>query len=172
MNAHTRLRLVRVPFVSRVVFVFCRYILRELDKAASAFAPEGGSGGGAEVGGMARTRKGQEPGIATGNWGCGAFGGDVYLKFVIQVLAAAQEGRDLVYFTFGDAELAQQFTKLVEVLATSNLTVCGNEYGAGLVCSASEEEISLASETEVSLASGQEIISRGVVGRCFVARAS
>ena len=28
----------------------------------------------------------RQPQIATGNWGCGAFGGDVYLKFVIQVI--------------------------------------------------------------------------------------
>ena len=38
--------------------------------------------------------------IATGNWGCGAFGGDVQLKFLIQLLAASQNDRDLAYFTF------------------------------------------------------------------------
>lgn len=29
-------------------------------------------------------------GIATGNWGCGAFGGDPELKTIIQWLAASQ----------------------------------------------------------------------------------
>lgn len=29
-------------------------------------------------------------GIATGNWGCGAFGGDPELKAIIQWLAASQ----------------------------------------------------------------------------------
>lgn len=29
-------------------------------------------------------------GVATGNWGCGAFGGDVELKSIIQWLAASQ----------------------------------------------------------------------------------
>uniref|UniRef100_A0A8D0FG26 poly(ADP-ribose) glycohydrolase n=1 Tax=Strix occidentalis caurina TaxID=311401 RepID=A0A8D0FG26_STROC len=43
--------------------------------------------------------------IATGNWGCGAFGGDSRLKALIQILAAAEAGRDVVYFTFGDVEL-------------------------------------------------------------------
>ncbi len=51
--------------------------MRELDKAASAFAP---------------FKSGMQEEIATGNWGCGAFGGDVYLKFVIQILAAARAG--------------------------------------------------------------------------------
>lgn len=36
-------------------------------------------------------------GIATGNWGCGAFGGDVDLKSMLQWLAASQ-----VSNTFGD----------------------------------------------------------------------
>jgi poly(ADP-ribose) glycohydrolase len=40
--------------------------------------------------------------IASGNWGCGAFGGDPQLKAVIQWLAASPEGRRLRYFTFGD----------------------------------------------------------------------
>ncbi|XP_054838574.1 poly(ADP-ribose) glycohydrolase [Eublepharis macularius] len=43
--------------------------------------------------------------VATGNWGCGAFGGDSRLKALIQIMAASEAGRDVVYFTFGDAEL-------------------------------------------------------------------
>ncbi|KAK3812526.1 MAG: hypothetical protein JOS17DRAFT_762503 [Linnemannia elongata] len=51
--------------------------------------------------------------IATGNWGCGAFGGHLQLKFLIQLMAASVcaaysraddgdgLGRDLVYFTYG-----------------------------------------------------------------------
>eukprot|EP00916_Digyalum_oweni_P013121 GHVL01021566.1.p1 GENE.GHVL01021566.1~~GHVL01021566.1.p1 ORF type:complete len:366 (+),score=71.27 GHVL01021566.1:310-1407(+) len=44
--------------------------------------------------------------IATGNWGCGAFGGDHELKAVIQWIAASYVGRDLDYHTFGDAKIA------------------------------------------------------------------
>ncbi|KAJ6958880.1 poly(ADP-ribose) glycohydrolase 1-like isoform X1 [Populus alba x Populus x berolinensis] len=41
-------------------------------------------------------------GIATGNWGCGAFGGDPELKTMIQWLAASQAARPSVsYYTFG-----------------------------------------------------------------------
>ncbi|XP_044465080.1 poly(ADP-ribose) glycohydrolase 1-like isoform X2 [Mangifera indica] len=42
------------------------------------------------------------PGIVTGNWGCGAFGGDPELKAIIQWLAASQALRPLMsYYTFG-----------------------------------------------------------------------
>ncbi|KAE8686716.1 Poly(ADP-ribose) glycohydrolase 1 [Hibiscus syriacus] len=41
-------------------------------------------------------------GIATGNWGCGAFGGDSELKAMIQWLAASQALRPFIsYYTFG-----------------------------------------------------------------------
>ena len=37
--------------------------------------------------------EGDEPScIATGNWGCGAFGGDPQLKSLIQLMAAAENG--------------------------------------------------------------------------------
>ncbi|XP_057957070.1 poly(ADP-ribose) glycohydrolase 1 isoform X2 [Malania oleifera] len=45
-------------------------------------------------------------GIVTGNWGCGAFGGDPELKSIIQWLAASQALRPFIsYFTFGEAAL-------------------------------------------------------------------
>ncbi|EXB73274.1 Poly(ADP-ribose) glycohydrolase 1 [Morus notabilis] len=45
-------------------------------------------------------------GIATGNWGCGAFGGDPELKTIIQWLAASQALRPFVsYYTFGERAL-------------------------------------------------------------------
>ena len=46
--------------------------------------------------------------IATGNWGCGAFGGDPQLKSLIQWLAASQAGCPAVYYyTFGDKRVMQ-----------------------------------------------------------------
>eukprot|EP00795_Rhopilema_esculentum_P013152 gene13152-3945_t len=47
------------------------------------------------------------PAVATGNWGCGAFGGDARLKALIQLIAAAVSSRDLIYFTFGDTKLCE-----------------------------------------------------------------
>ncbi|CAM8952045.1 unnamed protein product [Rhodiola kirilowii] len=45
-------------------------------------------------------------GIVTGNWGCGAFGGDPELKMVVQWLAASQALRPFIaYYTFGSAAL-------------------------------------------------------------------
>lgn len=42
-----------------------------------------------------------EIGVATGNWGCGAFGGDPEVKVVIQWLAASQAQRPFIlYYTF------------------------------------------------------------------------
>ena len=44
--------------------------------------------------------------ISTGNWGCGAFGGDFELKFIQQWLAATYAGVDkLYYYTFGRKEM-------------------------------------------------------------------
>ncbi|GKU92299.1 hypothetical protein SLEP1_g6047 [Rubroshorea leprosula] len=41
-------------------------------------------------------------GIATGNWGCGSFGGDPEVKTIIQWLAASQALRPFIsYYTFG-----------------------------------------------------------------------
>lgn len=51
-------------------------------------------------------------GIATGNWGCGAFGGDPEIKSIIQWLAASQALRPFMhYYTFG----ANDLKKLNEV---------------------------------------------------------
>ncbi|XP_074856198.1 poly(ADP-ribose) glycohydrolase [Carettochelys insculpta] len=61
--------------------------------------------------------------IATGNWGCGAFGGDSRLKALIQILAAAEVGRDVVYFTFGDAELMRDIYNMHTFLTEKGQTV-------------------------------------------------
>lgn len=54
--------------------------------------------------------------LCTGNWGCGAFGGCVQLKAVVQWLAASRARRpSLRYLTFGDASLARALTALREV---------------------------------------------------------
>ncbi|EDV19228.1 uncharacterized protein TRIADDRAFT_33951, partial [Trichoplax adhaerens] len=45
---------------------------------------------------LPRSYSGPKYAIATGNWGCGAFGG------LIQMMAAAEAGRPVCYYTFGD----------------------------------------------------------------------
>lgn len=66
--------------------------------------------------------------VATGNWGCGAFGGDTRLKALIQLMAAAEAGRDMVYFTFGDAYLMKDVHEMHTFLTKRKVTV-GVLYG-------------------------------------------
>uniref|UniRef100_A0A3P9PWP0 poly(ADP-ribose) glycohydrolase n=1 Tax=Poecilia reticulata TaxID=8081 RepID=A0A3P9PWP0_POERE len=63
------------------------------------------------------------PSVATGNWGCGAFGGDTRLKALIQLMAAAEAGRDVAYFTFGDAQLMRDVHEMHTFLAERRVTV-------------------------------------------------
>ncbi|KAG7334033.1 hypothetical protein KOW79_002440 [Hemibagrus wyckioides] len=66
--------------------------------------------------------------IATGNWGCGAFGGDTRLKALLQLMAAAEAGRDVAYFTFGDSALMRDVHELHTFLTDKHVTV-GKLYG-------------------------------------------
>ena len=61
--------------------------------------------------------------IASGNWGCGAFGGDPQLKSLIQLMAAAECGRQLAYFTFGDVRLRDDLADLHEFLVEREVNV-------------------------------------------------
>ncbi|MED6247665.1 hypothetical protein ATANTOWER_012069, partial [Ataeniobius toweri] len=61
--------------------------------------------------------------VATGNWGCGAFGGDTRLKALIQLMAAAEAGRDVAYFTFGDAQLMRDVHEMHTFLTERRVTV-------------------------------------------------
>ncbi|XP_068725085.1 poly(ADP-ribose) glycohydrolase-like isoform X1 [Montipora capricornis] len=63
------------------------------------------------------------PAIATGNWGCGAFGGDPRVKGLIQMMASGACSRDLVYFTFGDDELAGDLLNIHSFVTERKLTV-------------------------------------------------
>ena len=60
--------------------------------------------------------------IATGNWGCGVFGGDIELKVLVQWMAASLAGRKVRYFGFGDkgCVYVQSF---VEIAKRNALTV-------------------------------------------------
>ena len=63
--------------------------------------------------------------LCTGNWGCGAFGGDLQLKALLQLLAASAARRTgMHYLTFGDDDLAEQLGRLVGRLRAIGCT-CG-----------------------------------------------
>ena len=70
--------------------------------------------------------------VATGNWGCGAFGGDPQLKSLIQLMAAAENGRDTLYLTFGDEKLRDDLTDIYNLLVSKNVSV-GSLYNVGTI---------------------------------------
>ena len=91
---------------------FCKKgILRELNKAYSGFTNG--------VGGDAQTLT---P-VATGNWGCGVFGGDKALKTLIQWLAASRVGREVKYYTFDNAALSCRQKEICTKLLSQEVTV-------------------------------------------------
>ncbi|CAA2959138.1 poly(ADP-ribose) glycohydrolase 1-like [Olea europaea subsp. europaea] len=62
-------------------------------------------------------------GIATGNWGCGAFGGDPEVKAIIQWLAASQALRPFIlYYTFG-LESSRKLDKVVQWIISQKWNV-------------------------------------------------
>lgn len=102
-------------------------VLRELNKAYCAFCrlEPGHIVGDGEESNCANS-PGHKTGlhaVATGNWGCGAFGGDPYLKTLIQLMAAAETGRDMAYFTFGDIQLARDIYDMHSHLTETGVTV-------------------------------------------------
>eukprot|EP00117_Sycon_ciliatum_P026157 scpid34572/ scgid21537/ Poly(ADP-ribose) glycohydrolase len=61
--------------------------------------------------------------VATGNWGCGAFGGEPYLKALLQLIATSAASRQLLYFTFGNSKLSTDLLELHRALRANNTTV-------------------------------------------------
>eukprot|EP00927_Polykrikos_kofoidii_P047946 TRINITY_DN42212_c0_g1_i1.p1 TRINITY_DN42212_c0_g1~~TRINITY_DN42212_c0_g1_i1.p1 ORF type:complete len:469 (-),score=61.43 TRINITY_DN42212_c0_g1_i1:150-1556(-) len=79
-------------------------LLRELNKAVSGFHPT------LDLGGYRC--------VTTGNWGCGAFGGDHQLKALIQWAAASVAGVELRYLTDGHPAL-DKFAELTQAMRGS-----------------------------------------------------
>lgn len=58
--------------------------------------------------------------IDTGNWGCGAFGGNKCLKSLLQIIAATLTGNNLSFCCFGDEEF---YNSINSFLMSSNFTI-------------------------------------------------
>lgn len=67
-------------------------------------------------------RDGRKIPFATGNWGCGAFGGDPQLKAILQWLAASAQGRGIVYYPFGDQRVAELQT-VIKAIQQQDLSI-------------------------------------------------
>eukprot|EP00126_Sphaerothecum_destruens_P002466 Sdes_comp15899_c0_seq1m5022 len=89
-----------------------KYLLRELNKAYTGFYDPNSKFPGYSL-----------PSLATGNWGCGAFGGDPYVKALVQWMAASVCGRKLIYFTFNNERLATTLANIYALLKDRNVTV-------------------------------------------------
>ncbi|KAK3740796.1 hypothetical protein QZH41_010077 [Actinostola sp. cb2023] len=87
------------------------------------------------------------PAIATGNWGCGAFGGDSRVKALIQMMSAAATNRDVVYFTFGDSDFSEELLDVHSFIRERGITV-GDMWG--ILCKYGKE-ISAASSVHIKL---------------------
>eukprot|EP01012_Entosiphon_sulcatum_P006965 TRINITY_DN1341_c0_g1_i1.p1 TRINITY_DN1341_c0_g1~~TRINITY_DN1341_c0_g1_i1.p1 ORF type:complete len:595 (+),score=84.70 TRINITY_DN1341_c0_g1_i1:38-1822(+) len=87
-----------------------RYLNRELGKAYTGFS--------------AASVNASSQGLATGNWGCGAFKGDRELKALLQLCASSAAGyMQLLYYTFGDEPFALGFVELHQRLCRARVTV-------------------------------------------------
>lgn len=64
-----------------------------------------------------------EPDIATGNWGCGAFNGDPQLKALIQLMAVAEAQRGMAMFTFKDERLQKGLQQMFCLLVKRKISV-------------------------------------------------
>ena len=54
--------------------------------------------------------------VATGNWGCGVFLGDVELKCLVQWIACSAHGKTMHYFPFDNKRIMTQFPTVVSIL--------------------------------------------------------
>ncbi|KAL0478321.1 poly(ADP-ribose) glycohydrolase [Acrasis kona] len=63
--------------------------------------------------------------LGTGFWGCGAFGGDVYIKFCLQLLAVSQvDGiSKMNFYTFGNSCFYEKAVEFMEKLKANKITV-------------------------------------------------
>lgn len=61
--------------------------------------------------------------VATGNWGCGAFGGNKHLKTLIQWMSASRAGREVKYYSFQETALSQEQAKITKKLLSQQVTV-------------------------------------------------
>ncbi len=96
-------------------------IVRELNKAYSGFSCRISSDNDKSAEDCAKPV--ELASVATGNWGCGAFGGDKELKSLIQWMAASKAGRAVKYFTFKDPTLTAKQQELVHCLRKREVTV-------------------------------------------------
>merc|ERR1719174_2337493 len=86
-------------------------MLRELNKALAGFKPAHPS-----------IAKGF-PVLATGNWGCGVFGGHADLKALLQWMAASEGDINMRYFPFDEKDLGHRLKNISRNFVEEKITV-------------------------------------------------
>eukprot|EP00993_Chasmostoma_nieuportense_P000242 NODE_1224_length_1599_cov_35.127038_g1154_i0.p1 GENE.NODE_1224_length_1599_cov_35.127038_g1154_i0~~NODE_1224_length_1599_cov_35.127038_g1154_i0.p1 ORF type:complete len:202 (+),score=41.89 NODE_1224_length_1599_cov_35.127038_g1154_i0:954-1559(+) len=87
------------------------YINRELNKAFATFTDLNAS-----------SLLGPHRVVATGNWGCGVFGGDLQLKSLLQLMAAAASDIEtVVYFCYQRLQLKDELETLRRALGHTSV---------------------------------------------------
>jgi len=59
--------------------------------------------------------------VATGNWGCGAFHGNMELKALLQVIAISVSGKNIYYCAFNEMDFAVQLGSLIKALKKKHI---------------------------------------------------
>ncbi|ORY77076.1 hypothetical protein LY90DRAFT_501457 [Neocallimastix californiae] len=60
--------------------------------------------------------------IATGNWGCGVFNGDIELKSLLQIIVASHAEKNIYYCSFGNIKIINGLSELISNLRKHNIT--------------------------------------------------
>lgn len=93
------------------------YLRRDCNKAYCGFVTEGQLNAPTEVPPSDQLK------MISGSWGCGAFKGEKHYKAIIQLIAASESGRDLVYVSFEDDGFKDQLDEFYGHLLSKNYTV-------------------------------------------------
>lgn len=100
------------------------WIEREVAKAYCAFVPVANSRApSANCCFSASNGDGEGTWIATGNWGCGVFRGDLELKFILQLIVASFVGRPIQYFTFSNPNFYDKTSAIYDLLDEKRVSV-------------------------------------------------
>eukprot|EP01084_Bolivina_argentea_P134356 237010_1 len=67
--------------------------------------------------------------VHTGNWGCGAFGGNIEMHFILQCVAAVCAGIDMLYYHSVDINSMEKAQKGRDVLLNMLYPRCKDKYG-------------------------------------------
>ncbi len=59
--------------------------------------------------------------VVTGNWGCGAFGGEVTVKFITQWISCSLAGKRMLYCPFGASKVIKPSENVLDALSKKKI---------------------------------------------------